>query len=144
MPAHPALVLRRGRGRSRRRESGGRKLAAPDSLSTLPVAQMVPIAPADLGAAGHAFWEHVWSSCASISAASDWEYVAECARLVDDLELARCRHRRTRDSRDCRFAVALSHAVSETLTALGLDSDGQAKLGFAARPRIRISASHDR
>jgi hypothetical protein len=51
MPAHPALVLRRGRGRSRRRESGGRKLAAPDSLSILPVAQTVPIAPAHVRSA---------------------------------------------------------------------------------------------
>jgi hypothetical protein len=99
----------------------------------------VPIAPADLGAAGHAFWVHLWSSSAWISANSDWEYVAECARLVDDLELARCRYRRTGDSPDGRFAVAVSYAISETLAALRFESEAEQKLGFDNRPGMRMS-----
>ena len=135
MPTRPpSLELRRDRGRCPRDNSCGRKPAAPGLVSIPPAAQTVPTAPADLGAAGHAFWEHLWSMCGRVSAADDWKYVAECARLVDDLELAQCLYRRTRDFRDGRVAVALTHAVAETLDGLGFDPEARAKLGVADRP----------
>jgi hypothetical protein len=100
------------------------------SVAISPAAEEVPPPPpADLGATGHAFWEQIWSSCGSISAAADYAVVAETAELSDTLEIARCRATRTGDPSDRRVVLAISRELSSALASLGFNPQARTMLG---------------
>lgn len=132
MPAYAASPALR---RRRDRVSGGRKVPEPGSVRCLGAAEEVPEAPADLGATGHAFWERIWSSCDWISSVTDYQAVAEAARLMDDQEIARCRATRTGDPRDLRVVIALDGELSSSLTHLGFNPEARLQMGVRPAPR---------
>ena len=126
------LEQKRRTGRSPGRDSGGRKLPEPATVTVLPMAEAAPDPPVDFGLEACDLWRRAWSAAITwLSPDSDMTAVVSACRLADDLEVARRRYRATSDPSDGRAVVALSRELTAALSALGFDPTARARLGVA-------------
>lgn len=116
---------------------GQRNLPALNAVETLPMANEIPTAPPDLGVEGQKVWHQCWSMAITwLSPDSDHLAIVNCARLADDLMVARQRYHQTGDAVDARAVAVLNKAFTDSLTSLGFDPVSRSRLGVAEVKRV--------